>query len=326
MMSHRGVILTTLLLWANGGEAAVEPLPFSPEELRTGLRESAGGLKNLYQELSIIGTTPGISAANFRPTHDSSDPLDIDTYKLAPKYAFDIGIDGFRPYIEGTFGYVNSDQTLNFGDSDGMANRLDLDTRTLSLLGGAGAEFDIASGTILRPMLLLGYSRTSNNTASSGPVGDLFHEAGKGLLVDFKIHSLLYGGALEIEQNHRWDNDVGLTANLRYNYLVDDSYRASDPELEGRNDFSVMTAAAELNGPTDLALFGRPLRWIGFVTGTYLPEIKDDIGFDYFVEIGGGIEIVDGGVIPGIDGMSLRGSGLVGDGVKGWSVGLAAEF
>ncbi|VTP64712.1 Uncharacterised protein [Serratia rubidaea] len=66
----------------------------------------------------------------------------------------------------------------------------------------------------------------------------------------------MYGGALEIEQNHRWDNDVGLTANLRYNYLVDDSYRASDPELEGRNDFSVMTAAAELNGPTDLALFG----------------------------------------------------------------------
>ncbi|QHA88854.1 hypothetical protein [Serratia rhizosphaerae] len=326
MMRHRCVVLTTVLVWAGSGDAVAEPLPISPEELRPTLRDNARDLKNLYQELSIIGTTPGISAANFRLTHDTSDPLEIDSYKISPTHAFDIGVDGFRPYIEGTFGYVKSDQTLAFGDDDGVSDRLSLDTRTLSAMGGAGAEFDIVPGTILRPMMLFGYSRTSNDTSSSGSLGDLLHEAGRGLAFDFKINSLLYGGAVEIEQNHRWENDVKLTANLRYNYLVDDSYRASDPELEGRNDFSVMTAATELNGPTYLSLFGQPLRWIGFVTGTYMPEIKDNIGFDYFVEIGGGIEIVDSGVIPGIGGVSLRGSGLVGDGVEGWSLGLAAEF
>lgn len=324
MMRNRCVILTTMLFSA--GDALAEPLQISPQELHAIVHEDGGGLRDLYQVLSIIGTTPGISAANFRLTHDDTDPLEIDSYKLSPSHAFDVGIDGFRPYIEGTFGYVKSDQSLDLGDFDSTANHLKLKTKTLSVLGGAGAEFDIASGTILRPMALFGYSRSSNDTTSSGNFGDQFHSAGRGLLFDFKINSLLYGGALEIEQNHRWQNDVNLTANLRYNYLVDDSYSASDPALEGRDDYSVMTAGAELNGPTDLTLFGQPLRWIGFASGTYMPQIKGDIGFNSFVELGAGIELVDSDVIPGIGGVSLRGSGILGDGVTGWSIGLAAEF
>ncbi|NUU67310.1 hypothetical protein HQN64_14525 [Enterobacteriaceae bacterium BIT-l23] len=322
MMGNRSLILSGMLLWAGNGIAVAEPLPIELEPIRNSMRDNAGDLARLYQELSIISITPGISAANFRADHNASDPLDIDSWKLAPSYAFDIGVDGFRPYIEGTFGYVRSDQNLDLGDSD----YLRLDTKTLSALGGVGAEFDIASNTILRPMVLVGYSHTSNDASSAGFLGDTLYSAGRGVIADFKMRSMLYGGALELEQRHRWENDVKLTANLRYDYLVDDIYSASDSSLEERNEFNVLTGATELNGPTDLAPFGLPLRWIGFITGTYMPDTRGDIGFDYFVEIGGGIELVDNGVIPGIEGVSLRGSGIVGDGVEGWSVGLSAEF
>lgn len=325
MMGYRGIIVSTLL-WAGSGAVLAEPLPIDLDDLRAGMHENANGLANLYQELSIIGTTPGISAANFRIGNGSSDPLDIDSWKFTPSHAFDIGIDGFRPYIEGTFSYLKSDQRLDLGYDGSVHNRLDLETYTLSALGGFGAEFDIASGTILRPMALFGYSYSDNDASASGPLGSAFRRAGHGFLSDFKIRSLLYGGALELEQRHRWQSDVQLLASLRYDYLIDDSYRASDSALEGRNEFSVFTGSTELNGPTELSLFGLPLRWIGFISGSYLPDIKDNIGFDYFVEIGGGIELVDNDVIPGIDGVSLRGSGIVGDGVDGWSVGLNAEF
>ena len=52
----------------------------------------------------------------------------------------------------------------------------------------------------------------------------------------------------------------------------------------------------------------------------------ETLGFDYFFEFGGGLEIVDRGVVRGIDGISLRASYITGDNVSGFSVGAHIEF
>ena len=71
---------------------------------------------------------------------------------------------------------------------------------------------------------------------------------------------------------------------------------------------------------------GRDLRWLAFASGTYIPAAKDAVGFSSFAELGGGIELVERGLVAGVDGLSLRVSAILGDDVHGWSAGLALEF
>jgi hypothetical protein len=180
---------------------------------------------------------------------------------------------------------------------------------------------------MLRPIFLVGYAHVSDDTKVRGPFSDELSEAAADFLFDIEIDSYQVGAALEVEYQRPLSSDINLLTNARYNYLYSEVYDASDSVLETDSDFGVFTARAELDGPTGTTAFGRELRWIGFLAGTYLPGSQSDtLGFDSFVEIGGGIEVVDRGVIEGIEGVSVRASGIVGNNVTGWSVGLELEF
>ena len=110
-------------------------------------------------------------------------------------------------------------------------------------------------------------------------------------------------------------------------YLWGTTLDASDDALEGASDFGVFTAAATLDGPLPITAFGRELRWLAFATHSRFPGLSGDaLGFDYFFELGGGLEIVDREVVAGIEGISLRASYITGDNVTGFSVGAHIEF
>ncbi|MGF1554526.1 MAG: hypothetical protein ACFBWO_18790 [Paracoccaceae bacterium] len=281
-----------------------------------------GAVTNGFQALSIVGGAPGISAASFSVDDDD---FAFDVYKISPSHAFEVGWSGVRPYAEISLGYLDADQDFTFRFPSGGTD-LDLDIHVLTALAGAGVEFDIAPGTVVRPIALFGYSRITDDAELVGPEAELLAAAGEGLLFDVEIDSLLYGAALAVETDQTIGEDIALNASLRYSHLVDDVIDASEPELEGTNDFGTLTAGVELDGPIGLSVFGRELRWIGFASHTYLPGEKDALGFSYFFELGGGVEIVDRDVLSFIEGVSLRGSGIVGNGVTGFTAGATIEF
>ncbi len=179
----------------------------------------------------------------------------------------------------------------------------------------------------MRPIANVGYSRIKDSAAVRGPDAALLAGAAQGILFDVSIDSVLYGASLEFEYENSFANDINVDARIRYQHLWDEVQSASDPALESSEDFGVFTMRAEADGPTGGKAFGRDLRWIGFSSVTWLPGSQtDDLGFEWFAELGGGLEIVDRNVIRGIEGVSLRASVLAGDGVTGWTLGASLEF
>ncbi|GEO36399.1 hypothetical protein SAE02_05470 [Skermanella aerolata] len=282
-------------------------------------------LASAFQALTIFGATPGISTARLHVDEAGPDGR-FSSYKLAPSYAFASEVPGIRPYVEMTVGYLNNTQSSSLAVNAPVQTAIDLDIDTFTALGGGGLEIDIAEGTVLRPILLAGYSRTSGGGVTNGPEGDLIREAGSGIFFDVVSNNFLIGGALALDHARTLGEDANLKLSLRYNQLLDRSFDASADELEGINSYGVLTGSARIDGPLPVTLAGRSLRWIGFASNTFLPGSKRDLGFSFFFELGGGVEIVDPSIVEGVEGISLRTSAIAGDGVYGWSIGLAMEF
>jgi hypothetical protein len=132
---------------------------------------------------------------------------------------------------------------------------------------------------------------------------------------------------VEIQHEAALPGDVRLTAHLRYNHLYANAIDSSDDLLERSTTFGVLTASTELDGPLHTTMLGHDLRWISFAAHTSFPgRASDSLGFSYFFEVGGGLELVDPALVRGVEGLSLRLSTLVGDGVTGWSVAAKLAF
>lgn len=298
------------------------------DALREAFRSEAArsDLGNAFQSLTVFGATPGISAATFHVDDGSGADLDLNAIKLSPSRSFHVGL-GVRPYVEGTFGYLSAEQTIRVleGVEDATTAAVDIDAFTV--LAGIGIEIPVARGTVIRPIGLIGYSRIEDSAKIRGAFAEELALAGGGIVFDVEIDSLLYGAALELEHARSFEGGITFNGTVRYNQLFDEVLDASDPVLESSGSFGVFTAGAEIDGPTGMTVFSRELRWIGFAANTYLPgEQNDALGFSFFFEIGAGIELVDREVISGIEGISLRGSGIIGDNVTGWTAGLSVEF
>ncbi len=281
------------------------------------------------QALSIFNATPGISAASFYVGNDIGDDATINSYKFAPSHTFD-PVYGIKPYVEGTAGYLDYSFEDDFPNGLGQNNHVKLDYNTISFLAGVGVEVDVFEGTVIRPIFLAGYSRIWDGSSVSGPNANEIRRNGDGLLFDAWLNTALVGGAIEVEHEGHFDpqSDINYTANIRYDQFYANTVSASNSAMEGSSTFGIMTALAEFDGPVwGVSLFDRELRWIGFATNTFLPaQTGDQLGFSYFFEVGGGLELVDRSVIDGLEGVSLRSSVLFGDNVYGWTAGLSLEF
>jgi hypothetical protein len=301
------------------------------DALRELLRISARAthLGDAFQSLSLINAAPGITAAHFS-VDDPSDhygDYSLDVLKLPLRREFDAAVWGRPLFTELTLGWTRADQTLGLAINSPDVTEADVRIDTLTALAGVGISFPVSENWVIRPIVNLGYSRITDDATTRGPDAALLEEAAQGILFDVSIDSLLYGAALELEYADSFSNDVNLDARIRYQHLWDDVQSASDPALESSQDFGVFTARAEADGPTAARAFGRELRWIGFSSLTWLPgEQTDDLGFDWFAELGGGIELVDREAVRGVEGLSLRGSLLAGNNVTGWTLGLSLEF
>lgn len=312
------------------------PLVFDPVEvraqalvdvLRNSFRQAAEqtNLGQGFQALSIFGASPGVSAAAYNVTEGQS-RLEIDSYKISPSCTFD-PVWGINPYVEGTIAYLDATETVPFTLVPGATTEAVVDIKTYSFLGGVGAEFELGENTVIRPMVLAGYSHVSDEATATGPLAATLLQAGRGIAFDITIDSALFGAAVEVQHTEALANDINFDGTIRYNQIFDTVFSASDPSLEGSGTFGVFTASAEIDGPTSLTFFNRELRWIAFVSSTYLPgDAGDALGFPFFFEAGAGVEIVDRDVVSWLEGVSFRGSAIIGPDVTGWTAGGALEF
>ena len=283
------------------------------------------------QGLTGFASLPGVSAANFTVDENASDASDTKMTKLVLPLAHEftgVRLAGAVLRTELTLGYLKAEQHIDdLLASTALASDVDSDIEVLSAVAGLGLAFDLGARSRLRPLALAGYSRIEQDGTFSGPGAARLEDAADGILFNFTTNEALYGAAVELGHERGVGHDVEFTGSIRYNHLVVDTFAASDDVLETSGSFGVLTAYTQLDGPTGATALGRELRWIGYIANSSFPGSSSDaLGFDYFFEFGGGVEMVDRAVLAGVEGLSLRGSALVGNGVTGWSVAAKLEF
>lgn len=309
------------------------------------------GLAELFQGISLLGIAPGINSANY--TIDEDDPdfsdTDIKTIKIPVRHEFDSGAfcivestnkgqsdyqlawlgqspsSGalcMKPYAELSLSYVNAEQTI---DISGLDSPFTYDFTTLSALAGVGLSIPLSKKTTFRPMLLGGYSHLSSDADFDGALAAEFREGLDGILDDAKFDAVLLGAAAELRHQHLFDNKIELQGRLRYNYLVNNVFAASDETFEEANDFVVVTGSLEASVPTGLQLFSRDLYALGFGgSNLLLTEAVEKINSEDFVhEIGGGLELRNPPLIKSI---RLSASVFFGEELSGYRAGVGFKF
>lgn len=302
-------------------------------EIRDALRDAAEDLdlSQTIQGLTGFAAFPGVSAANFTVDTDLENASDADVTKVVLPLSRDfaeIGVGDATLYGEFTLGYVRIDQdddSLQAGTP--LESSVDSRIESFSGIAGLGLTIPIGWGTSIRPIALAGYSRTEQDSDFSGPGAALLDDVSEGILFNFDVNQALVGGAVALVNETSLPRDLGFNGEIRYNHLVSEGFDASDRVYETRTNFGVMTSLAELDGPTGFSVFGFDVRWLGSLAWSYFPGTSSDaLGFDYFVETGGGLAFLDPTIVRGIEGVQLRGSAVLGNGVSGWSASLALQF
>ncbi|WP_027133667.1 hypothetical protein [Geminicoccus roseus] len=323
------IVLLVLLAALAASPASAQ----SVDELRRFLRQSVADahVGDLVQGLTGFAALPGVSAANFTIDAGLEGGRDTQVTKfvLPLRHDFpDLLPAGRTLYAELTLGYLHADDGIDdFLLGTPLEADVDSDLDAVSAVAGLGVSFPLGAHATLRPIGLIGYSYIGQDSQMSGPGAALLEETTEGFLFNLHGNVALAGAALQANYRREIGGGVHFAGNLRYNQLFAETFAASDDVLKTSSTFGVFTALGELNGPLPGQVFGRDLRWIGFVANSSFPgNASDSLGFDYFFEFGGGIEIVDDQMVDGIDGISLRASALVGDGITGWSVGAKLEF
>ena len=284
-------------------------------------------LGNALQALTIFGGTPGISSARYTSDPGPGAELKLRGIKLPPSYTFEPEAHGPRPYIEGTFGYLNALDKRAFSFLPGTVTVSDAELDTYTAIGGAGLAFDIAEGTVMRPIVLAGYSRIEDDVQLSGDFADQITAVADGVFFNVVTNSYVLGGALELTHKRKMSEDLGFMVEGRYSHFFVDVFNASDRVLETSDFFGTLTLRTELEGPTGATLFGSDLNWVLSARGVYLPgQVGDALGFSAFGEFGGGVKVAVPDLVPRLQAASLRAAGIVGGNVTGWTVGVSLHF
>jgi hypothetical protein len=284
------------------------------------------GLGRAFETFSVFGGTPGIAAAFYYST------FDINNYQLPISHTFapinsDL-LNGIAPYAELTLGYSTASATLPFDVSTEPTSGK-LSVNTWSALAGFGPEVRLTDNVRVRAIGLAGYSHVGVKFSFSQTDAILqeLTTLTRGVLDGASIGTALLGGALELQYESTFQDDIRLTANARYSELAAIVTGSSNSGLNQTGSFGVAVGGIVLNGPTAWSIAGRPVRWLSYAKGTWLTNTDRNIlGFNAYAELGGGVQILSPGVLPAVQGGTLRASAILGPGVSGWLLSAALDF
>jgi hypothetical protein len=295
------------------------------DTLRSSLRDvhfakSFAGLVLLADELEL-------AAANYRI--DDAVDTELSVFALPFQRTFrPFGADAVGLHLEGSLGWARASQRtddLYSGLFPGGTTSVETDWTTYGGLLGAGLEFELGSGLTFTPILDVALARIENEADYGGPGAALTATLFDGIAFNWSALALSAGPAARID----WSGPLGETHEFsliaRYDLRWTGTIDADDPAQEFSVRSQMLTCRGDLVGPTGIEVFERPLRWRATVG--YRRFVEGSLfGADDLFQLGGGLEVATGDLLPAIGGLSLSGALIVGDGIDGWTLGLSASF
>jgi len=224
-------------------------------------------------------------------------------------------------YLEGNLGYARYDPT--FVASDGVtqgtvASHWD----AYSISGGIGWGFPVAKDLVLRPVFNLSYGHVESNVTASGQSGTGAEFA---FLHNGQLNAYGVGGSLMLDyERYRPENDIDVE--LRYSHIYMHSFGGSSTVVQGQALAQSLSLWSRWRAPTGTTMFQRPLRYVlEFAHTTFLGDLDGVLGFNYLSSFGTGLELQSIAQHT-VERIRLMARYQLGEHVRGWSLGLAADF
>ncbi|WP_299946281.1 autotransporter domain-containing protein [uncultured Ruegeria sp.] len=282
--------------------------------------------ENAAGSLAILGLAgipdDSASAISLQSNTDNRD-YDFKSAQLGGGFRL---AEGVPIYLEGYIGYARYDPVLTFSGT-GDTTRIPLKWTSLALTGGVGYQFDIGEYWKVTPMAHISVGRTQSDAS----VGAQAIANRVGLDRDFLESGGIWaggaGGSMTVSYDQPLSNDREFEASLRYTHI--EYWPIGD-----NKDLLVESTAANAvlwsryRFPTGRRMFGRPVRWVGDLSVSYL--LGDQalvLGTDWLARVGGGIEVdLSDTWVPWVSTTRFMVRYYGSDTVNGFSAGIGISF
>lgn len=270
------------------------------------------------QLLSIVGLAalPDITASRLEPNgeHDLRGQR-IDTLRLANDTTF--ALAGRPFYGEGNLGFARARIDLRLGDDVARADNFD----AVGAFGAIGPDLEVARFIRLRPLVIIGAGYVDDDFGLPDPI-----DADEVEGVDLRQWSLAYGVGLGVDYERPLGTDL-VDLRLKFSQVWYDTVWAADDRFAIETSNRTINASAVYKYDTGLRVGAYPL----FVTGllganAFLGDQRDALGFSWFGEYGGGLELDLAPAEVWAQRARVRVTGIAGDDVTGISVGVGLGF
>jgi len=310
--------ITSALLYANpfAVQAAIAQSTFSLEG--GNLQKRANGV------LALMGymLTPDVTTGSLSITDATTSNPALSMSSLGG--GFTVSRD-FPLYLEGTAAYARYDPT--FVASDGTQQRLfPVKWESVSGTAGIGWDFRVAEDLVLRPMFNFSLGRVRSDL--SGP--DDIPQNGRDQEIEFlnngQLNSVGVGGSVMLDYEH-YRPEGEIDVELRYTDIYLNSYGDTSEVVHGRADARSASLWSRWRAPTGLTMLDRPLRYVlEFAHTEFLGDLRGALGFNSLTSLGAGLELDSSKYEVAVTRTRLMWRYKFGNGVQGWSVGLAVSF
>ena len=276
-------------------------------------------------------TTPGVTNANYKISWPPDQPQQELT-KSALELEFNIDLPGryVKPFVALAFSDIDLNDKFQTTNTDGDPILVDPERELRSIRLSGGLTFQMTRRLRLTPYVSYIPSKLESKATVSGnaDLDNIDPEVLKAFLLDFETKSNTFAGTLEARYDH-WFGEGRIELIGLYTYSYTHTYDETFDFLDSSGSVNVLDFDARWTAPTGLRFFGVPLRWKVFGSYTdFLDLQKDDLGFTYFFEYGGGFDFEVDYRALGVFNLRNAGievSGVVGDDITGWSIGIVVR-
>lgn len=297
------------------------------DDLRDQLRGNLSTIEFAKSLASLIQLSGDIELSGARYEIDDEQGTTISLLTLPGGRSFDVfGNAPVSLRAEGALAVARLNQQtadLFGGALPGLEASIDSDWTTLSGLIGAGPEFEVAQGLRVAAISSLSLAYVRNDARYAGPGAPLAEAIVDGIGLNWES----WVGSVGIAGRAQWDRPLprGLRTSLsaRYDVRWVETLRSDDPAQDFSTTLQYATVRGDLFGPTGLSFAGGDVEWQTFA-GIKRFTQGDLFGVDQFLQLGGGVRLIDALPIGAI--VSLKGIAIIGRDLTGFSVGVSLGF
>ena len=282
------------------------------------VKESANAVLTLMGFIAVPDMTT--SALSYESTRAGSNAL------LMTQFAGGFNVSADSPlYLEGGIGFSRYDP--QFVASDGDRER-SIPIKWNSVAGTAGIGWDIplTDKLDLRPIgnFTLGYVESDLSLLGrfvENALGEDLEFLNNGRLKAYGV-----GGSLMLDyEDYLPEREIDIE--LRATHISLRSFDTAVAAVSGHADATTLALWSRRRVPSGLSLLERPLRYVfEFSHSSFLGDQRGALGFDYLNQVGAGLEIDTSAVTSLVTRGRMVARYVFGDGVRGYSIGLAVTF